>query len=117
MNDDKGISPIDAARALTPWWMMWIKDFERVEVQPRKIIRYSHGSIYSMPCDKSEASMFVVCGVYRLHGQSGGYEVLQNFRTEKEAQDFHGTLEKTWPHLTKKRPETSSAATTITPNP
>ena len=66
------ISSLDLARALTPGWMLRIKDFDALEIHPCAIIG----------CDST-----------------GGVDAFEDFPTEAEARAFHDRLIAIYSHL------------------
>jgi hypothetical protein len=94
------VSPIAAAKALTPWWMMKIRDFDGLEIQPCAVIgRDSKGENIVEPCDPERAAFWTVYGHYRPGGALGGVDALEDFPTEAEAQKFNDRLISIYPHL------------------
>jgi len=92
------ISPIAAAKALTPWWMEKIRDFDALELQPCAVIDAACGKIEE-PCAPEDAQLWTVYGHYRPGGEMGGVDALEDFATEAEAQKFHDLLIAVYPHL------------------
>lgn len=90
------ISPIDAAKAVTPWWMMKIRDFDGLEIQPCHKI---DNAAAVEPCKPEEADFWTVYGHYRPGGAMGGIDAFEDFPTEAEAQKFHDRLIAVYPHL------------------
>lgn len=99
-DDEENISPIAAAKLLTPWWMLRIRDFDGLEIQPCAVIgRDSSGGKIVEPCEPKEADFWTVYGHYRPGGPMGGVDSLEDFPTEAEAQEFHDRLVSVYPHL------------------
>jgi hypothetical protein len=92
------ISPFAGAKALTPWWMEKIRDFDGLEIQPCAVIDTACGKVEE-PCDPEDAHCWTVYGHYRPGGEMGGVDALQDFPTEAEAQEFHDQLVAAYPHL------------------
>jgi hypothetical protein len=91
-----GISPIDAANAITPDWMRNIHDFDALEIQPCAVVGHdSMDTEIVEPCEPEDASFWTVYGHYR----SGGVNAFQDFPTEAEARAFHDRLVSVFPHL------------------
>lgn len=90
------ISPLDLARAITPWWMLRIKDFDALEIHACAIIgRESTGKEIVEPCEPADADFWTVYGHYR----TGGVDAFEDFATETEAAAFHDRLLSIYPHL------------------
>ena len=96
----KAISPIAAAQALTPWWVMRMKDFDGLEIGPCSVIGHDgKGEAIVELCEPRAASFWTVYGHYR----TGGLDAFEDFATEEAAQCFHDRLIKTYPHLADDR--------------
>lgn len=92
------ISPIEMAKALTPWWMMRIREFDALEIAPCRVVgNDSLGNEIVEPCDDApeEAAFWTVYGHYR----TGGVDAFEDFPTEAEATAFHDHLTRVYPHL------------------
>ena len=89
------ISPIDAAKALTPKWMQSIRDFDALEVQPCVIVGNSAFEEIVEPCRPEDAHFWTVYG----HLRSGGVNAFEDFATEAEAVAFHDRVIAIYPHL------------------
>jgi len=90
------VSPIDAARAITPRWMQHIRDFDALEIQPCVVV--GHGSLNSEivePCEPEDAHFWTVYG----HFRTGGVDAFEDFATKAEALAFHDRLLTLYPHL------------------
>lgn len=85
-------NPIAAARALTPLWMLAIRDYDALEVHPCCTIAGAEGAEI---CQPDDAKFWSVYG----HCRSGGIEFLEDFPTEAEARAFKQRIEKVYPHL------------------
>jgi hypothetical protein len=93
------ISPVDAAKALTPHWMRNIHDFDALEIHPCAVIdRLSDGTEIVEPCAPENSDFWTVYGHYR----TGGVDAFEDFATEAEATAFHDRLIATYPHLAGK---------------
>jgi hypothetical protein len=93
----KDLSPIDAAYALTPHWMLNIRAFDALEIHPCAVVGHdSTGAEILAPCDDPlEARVWTVYGHYR----TGGTDDFSDFATEGEAIAFHDQLISIYPHL------------------
>src|SRR5580704_779967 len=90
------ISPIDAAKALTPRWMKSIRSFDALEIHPCAVVgRDSTGMEFVEPCKREDAHFWTVYGHYR----TGGVDAFEDFPTEAEAVAFHDRLIAIYPHL------------------
>ena len=90
------ISPIDAAYAITPRWLLRIWEFDALEIHPCAVIgKDSTGADISAPCEREEADFWTVYGHYR----TGGTDDFGDFATEAEAWAFHDRLISIYPHL------------------
>lgn len=89
-------SPIELAKALTPWWMTHIREFDGLEIAPCKTYDgdESYGT-FQEQCEPHEADCWTVFGHYK----TGGIDDFADFKTEAEAQQFHDKLLQTYPHL------------------
>ena len=96
------ISSIAAAKALTPWWMEKIRDFDGLEIQPCAVIDTACGKIEE-PCEPEGAQFWTVYGHYRPGGEMGGVDALEDFATEAEAQAFHDRLIAVYPYLASEK--------------
>ena len=92
------ISPIDAAKAVTPTWMWRIREFDALEIAPCRVVgRDGLGNEIVEPCDGApeEAAFWTVYG----HLRTGGVDAIEDFPTEAEAVLFHDQLIAAYPHL------------------
>jgi len=92
------ISPLELAKALTPAWMLRIREFDALEITPCRVVgNDSLGNEIVEPCDDApeEAAFWTVYGHYR----SGGVDAFEDFATEAEAVAFHDQLVAAYPHL------------------
>jgi hypothetical protein len=85
-------NPIAAARALTPLWMLAIRDYDALEVHPCCTIPDADAVEI---CQPDDAEFWSVYG----HCRSGGIEFLEDFPTAAEARAFMHRIEKVYPHL------------------
>ena len=94
----KSISPIEAAFALTPHWMLNIRQFDTLEIHPCKVIgKDSSGKDIVEQCRDDEAEFWTVFG----HLKTGGVDDFGDFATETEAQAYHDRLVACYPHLAR----------------
>lgn len=92
----KSVSPIDAAKALTPHWMQNIRDFDALEIHPCAVIGYGEdGTEIVEPCEPKDAAFWTVYG----HLRTGGVDAFEDFATEAKALAFHDRLIAAYPHL------------------
>ena len=99
MTNTKDISPIAAAKAATPWWMMTIRTFDALEIQPCAVVGHDlTGKEIMEPCEPEEAAVWTVYG----HHRAGGVEAFEYFPDETKARSFHNRLLKAYPHLAPK---------------
>ena len=97
---DQDRSPLEAAQKLTPWWMMRIREFDRLDIKPCAIIGHTlQGKEIVEPCEPEQASFWTVYGHYRPREVWNGVEAFEDFNTEAAAQKFYNQLLKTYPHL------------------
>jgi hypothetical protein len=92
------VSPIELARALTPQWMLRIREFDALEIAPCRVVGHdSLGNEIVEPCDDApeEVAFWTVYGHYR----TGGVDAFEDFATEAEAVAFHDQLIAAYPHL------------------
>jgi len=103
-------SPIEQAKALTPWWMMQIKRFDGIEIHPvrdhfwndddmgpRPFCIPDDHETQCEPCEPHEAHFWSVYG----HLITGGVECLEDFETEAEARRSAEQILRAYPHLRK----------------
>ena len=90
------VSPIEAAKALTPHWMQNIRDFDALEIHPCAVIRHdSMANEIVEQCAPEDAHFWTVYG----HLRSGGVDAFEDFATEAEALAFHDRVIAAYPHL------------------
>src|ERR1700677_1039339 len=90
------VSPIDAAEAVTPYWMPNIRDFDAIEIHPCMVIgNDSMGNEIVEPCEPEDAHFWTVYG----HLRTGGVDAFEDFATEAEASAFSDRLIAAYPHL------------------
>ena len=95
----------DTPQPSTPWWQGMIEGFYGLEIKPCKVIGFASSDGELMfPCEPSLATCWVVYGLYRLHGRSGGAEELERFRTQLAAQAFLDRLRADYPNLSSTSP-------------
>ena len=73
--------PVAAARALTPLWMLAIRDYDALEVHPCRTIANTDAVEICQPDDAESWSVYGHC-------RTGGIEFLEDFATEAEARAF-----------------------------
>lgn len=90
------VSPIAAAKALTPRWMRNIRDFDGLEIHPCVVIgNDSMDNPIVEQCEPEVAHFWCVFG----HLRTGGLDDFEDFATEAEAMAFHDRLIAVYPHL------------------
>ena len=90
------VSPIDAAKALTPRWMQNIKDFDALEIHPCTVIgNDSEDNSIVEQCEPEDAHFWCVFG----HLRTGGLDDFEDFATQALAMAFHDRLIAAYPHL------------------
>jgi hypothetical protein len=89
------INPIEAAFAITPPWMLTIRNFDAVEVHPCCVVGFADGNELVETCKPDDAQFWSVYG----HCRSGGLECFEDFPTEIEANAFADQLRRTYTHL------------------
>ena len=90
------VSPIDAAKALTPRWMRDIRDFDALEIHPCAVIGNDNtDNLIVEQCAPEDAQFWCVFG----HLRSGGLDDFEDFATEAEAIAFHDRVIAAYPHL------------------
>jgi hypothetical protein len=88
-------NPIEAAFAMTPWWMLAIRNFDAIEVHPCCVIGSAEGQEIVETYERDAAHFWSVYGHYR----TGGLDCFEDFPTEAEAEAFAARLRRTYPHL------------------
>jgi len=88
-------NPIERAKALTPFWMRDIQQFDGLEIHPCRTEHAPAGPSFIEPCDPETAEFWSVYG----HCRSGGVLCFEDFPTETEAHAFAKRLLDAWPHL------------------
>jgi hypothetical protein len=81
--------------ALTPQWMMRIRDFDDLEIQPCMVVSVTDGVENVEPCEPQDAHFWTVYG----HWATGGVDAFEDFATEAEARAFARRLRDCYPHL------------------
>jgi hypothetical protein len=87
-------NPIAAAFALTPWWMLAIRDFDAIALHPCCIVGLDDGRDIVAVCEEP-AEFWSVYG----HRPDGRWECFEDFATKTEAEAFATRLRDTYPHL------------------
>lgn len=97
-------NPIEAAKALTPWWMMDINHFNGLELHPVRDLNRDKEhprpdpidrETRCEPCEPGEAEFWSVYG----HCKEGGIFCLEDFSGIPEARAFAEQLLAAYPHL------------------
>ena len=88
-------NPIAAAFAITPSWMLAIRNFDAIEVHPCCVVGVAEGQEIVETCARADADFWSVYG----HCVTGGLECFEDFATEAEADAFAARLRRTYPHL------------------
>ena len=88
-------NPIEHAKALTPFWMRDIHQFDGLEIHPCRTERVEDGRTFIEPCEPETAEFWSVYG----HCRTGGVLCFEDFPTEAEAHAFAKRLLDAWPHL------------------
>ena len=91
----KGGSPIDKAKALIPFWMLKIHDYDGLEIHPCHEQEEDDGSTHIEQCEAEEAQFWSVYG----HLKTGGIECFEDHPTEKEARKAAEQILAAYPHL------------------
>jgi hypothetical protein len=89
------LNPIAAAFAVTPWWMLAIREFDAIEVHPCCVVGFADGVGYVETCEPDGAHSWSVYG----HYVTGGIECFEDFPTQAQAEAFAAKLRHTYPHL------------------
>jgi hypothetical protein len=93
------VSPIDAAKAVTPHWMRNIRDFDAIEIHPCTVIgNDSMENAIVEQCEPEDAHFWCVFG----HLRTGGLDDFEDFASEAEAITFHERLIAAYPRLAYK---------------
>ncbi len=97
------LSRPEIVKPFTPRWVAKISEFDAIEVRPCAIVgRNSRGRKFVEPSQPEDASFWTVYGHYRPGGAISGVEAIQDFGTEKEAQQFHDRLMGNYPNLIRR---------------
>lgn len=88
-------SPIDEAKAATPWWFFTIQHYDGLEVHPVQDVEEANGVTYCEQCEPEEADFWSVYG----HLKTGGVECLDDFPDRAKALAFAKQLLAAYPHL------------------
>jgi hypothetical protein len=90
------IAFIDAARAVSPRWLLKIWEFDALEIHPCTVIgNDGMDNPIVEQCEPEDAHFWTVFGHYR----TGGVDDFEDFATEAEAIAFHECLIAAYPHL------------------
>jgi len=88
-------NPIDAAKALTPWWMMQIRRFDGIEIHSSRTDASGTDDSFNQPSQPAHAQCWSIFG----HRADGTLERFESFTTQAEAREFAETMLRAWPHL------------------
>ncbi len=89
------LDPCALAMALTPQWMLRIREFDDLEIQPCMVVDVTNGVENVEPCEPQDAHFWTVYG----HWVTGGVDAFEDFATEAEARAFTQRLRDCYPHL------------------
>jgi hypothetical protein len=81
--------------ALTPEWMLRIREFDDLEIQPCMVVSVTDDVENVEPCEPQDAHFWTVYG----HWATGGVDAFEDFATEAEAMVFAQRLRDCYPHL------------------
>ena len=95
---DKGPSPIELAKAMTPFWFETIHGYDGLELAPVAEYEDKDGIKYCERMDHPKDAQF--WSVYG-HLPEGGVECFEDFKTEQEASAFAEKLLSMFPNLRK----------------
>ena len=96
----RGLSPLEVAKSVTPWWMHRIREFDALEIHPCCVVEtMPDGKEAEAICDRADAQFWSVYGHYVPGGQCGGLECFEDFETEAGAVKFYDRLREAYPHL------------------
>lgn len=88
-------NPLQADKAITPFWMNLIHQFNGLEIHPCRTEAIEDEIRYIEPCGPCEAEFWSVYGHYK----EGGVLCFEDFDNLPEARDFAERLLAAWPHL------------------
>ena len=88
-------NPIEHAKALTPFWMRDIQQFDGLEIHPCRTEWAEDGGTFIEQCEPGAAEFWSVYG----HCRSGGVLCFEDFPTSTQARAFADRLLTAWPHL------------------
>ena len=88
-------NPIAAAFALTPDWMLAIRDYDGLEIAPCAVVGSGEGREFVEVCEPAVAQFWTVYG----HCRTGGVNAFEDFPTPAAAREFAAKLLKAYPHL------------------
>jgi hypothetical protein len=89
------MNPIEQAKALTPFWMRDIHQFDGLEIHPCRTEHAQGGTSFIEQCEPETAEFWSVYG----HCRSGGVLCFEDFPTKEQAHAFATRLLDAWPHL------------------
>ncbi len=74
------LDPRALAMALTPHWMLRIREFDDLEIQPCMVVSATADGEIVEPCEPQEAHFWTVYG----HWATGGVDAVEDFATDHE---------------------------------
>jgi len=89
------MNPIEAAKAITPFWMNDIHACDGLEIHPCRTESVEGETAFVEPCAPGEAEFWSVYG----HLKQGGVSCFEDFAAVAEARAFAERLLAAWPHL------------------
>jgi hypothetical protein len=87
-------NPIEHAKALTPFWMRDIHQFDGLEIHPCRAESVEKGTPFIEQCTPESAEFWSVYGHYK----TGGVSCFEDFPTKAQARAFAARLLEAWPH-------------------
>lgn len=93
-------SPIEEAKALTPFWMMEIQKYDGLEIHPVRELKSDDSAsneTYCEVCEPEDAHFWSIYG----HLIEGGVECFDDFPNEAKARTFAQRLLEVYPNLRK----------------
>jgi len=101
MSDDKSNVPsLEQLKPLVRSLVMRIKNFERLEIQPHRLIGYGRrGEEITWPCEPELATCWIVYGVCQTYGSPDSYDHFTSLHTEAAALTFCDKVMGMFPHL------------------
>jgi hypothetical protein len=94
------LAQLASARRVMPKWMARIYDYNGLELHPVRVAGYGpNGAEIMVPCRPPQASLWAVYGHFRYPRPKDNLEVIDDFKTEREARHFREQLLYCFPHL------------------